>query len=149
MKKYFVLFIMLFVVSFIFINCSEDEVTNPDNGDSDPTVNITSPADGESFTVGANITFTGSGVDHEGTDLHEDSLIWTSNHDDIMGTGTSKEVKLYYPDAWMDRSKDKIGYEINFTQYFYEYEPPRPLEEIEAEILKVTEEILELEKEDL
>jgi len=60
-----------------------------------------------------------------------------------------REVKPYYPDAWMDRSKDKIGYEINFTQYFYKYEPPRPLEEIEADIRAVTREILELEREEL
>ncbi len=59
------------------------------------------------------------------------------------------EVLKYYPDAWMDRKKDKIGYEINFTQYFYKYEPPRPLEEIEADIRKVTAEIQELIKEDL
>lgn len=60
-----------------------------------------------------------------------------------------REVKPYYPEAWMDRSKDKIGYEINFTQYFYKYQPPRPLEEIEADIQAVTKEILELEKEGL
>lgn len=36
-----------------------------------------------------------------------------------------KEVKPYYPDAWMEQKKDKIGYEINFTKYFYEYKPPR------------------------
>ncbi len=60
-----------------------------------------------------------------------------------------REVKPYYPDAWMDRSKDKIGYELNFTQYFYKYVPPRPLEEIEADIKKVTEEIAELVKEDV
>jgi len=60
-----------------------------------------------------------------------------------------REVKPYYPDAWMDRSKDKVGYEINFTQYFYKYEPPRALEEIEADIRAVTEEILELEREEL
>lgn len=60
-----------------------------------------------------------------------------------------KEVLPYYPDAWMDRKKDKIGYEINFTQYFYKYEPPRPLEEIESDIKKVTAEIQELIKEDL
>jgi len=60
-----------------------------------------------------------------------------------------KEVKPYYPDAWMDRSKDKIGYEINFTQYFYKYIPPRPLEEIEKDIKKVTDEIQELIKEDV
>ncbi len=60
-----------------------------------------------------------------------------------------EEVIKYYSDAWMDRKKDKIGYEINFTQHFYKYEPPRPLEEIEADIKKVTAEIQELIKEDL
>jgi type I restriction enzyme M protein len=60
-----------------------------------------------------------------------------------------KEVKPYYPDAWMDRKKDKIGYEINFTQYFYKYKPPRPLEKIEKDIKEVTGEIQELIKEDV
>ena len=48
--------------------------------------------------------------------------------------------------AWYDESKNKIGYEINFTQYFYVYEPPRPLEEIEEDISKITAEIQELLK---
>jgi len=56
------------------------------------------------------------------------------------------EVLKYYSDAWYDESKNKVGYEINFTQYFYVYEPPRPLEEIEADIAKVTTEIQELLK---
>ncbi len=60
-----------------------------------------------------------------------------------------REVVPYYSDAWMDRKKDKIGYEINFTQYFYQYHPPRSLEEIEADIKKVTAEIQELIKEGL
>src|SRR3990167_4046864 len=60
-----------------------------------------------------------------------------------------KEVKPYYPDAWMDRSKDKVGYEINFTQYFYKYQPPRPLEEIEKDIKKATAEIQKLIKEEV
>jgi type I restriction enzyme M protein len=60
-----------------------------------------------------------------------------------------EEVLKYYPHAWMDREKDKIGYEINFTQHFYKYQPPRPLEEIEADIKKITTEIQELIKEDL
>jgi len=60
-----------------------------------------------------------------------------------------EEVLKYYPDAWMDRKKDKIGYELNFTQYFYKYEPPRPLTEIEADIKAVTAEIQELIREDL
>jgi len=58
-----------------------------------------------------------------------------------------REVRPYYPDAWMDRKKDKIGYEINFTKYFYEYKPPRPLEEIEKDIKKVTSEIQRFIKE--
>ncbi|MDR1820790.1 MAG: hypothetical protein LBR15_11160 [Methanobrevibacter sp.] len=48
----------------------------------------------------------------------------------------------------MDRQKDKIGYEVNFTRYFYKYEPPRPLEEIEEDIKKVTSEIQDLLDED-
>ena len=56
------------------------------------------------------------------------------------------EVLKYYSDAWYDESKNKIGYEINFTQYFYVYEPPRPLEEIEADIAEITVEIQELLK---
>ena len=46
-----------------------------------------------------------------------------------------REVKPHVPDAWMGRSKDKVGYEINFTKYFYEYKPLRALEEIKADIL--------------
>ena len=60
-----------------------------------------------------------------------------------------REVKPYYPEAWMNRKKDKIGYELNFTKYFYEYKPPRPLEEIEKDIKEVTAEIQELLKEEL
>ena len=60
-----------------------------------------------------------------------------------------KEVKNYYSNAWMDSKKDKIGYEINFTKYFYEYKPPRPLEEIEKDIEQVTAEIQKLLKEEL
>jgi len=60
-----------------------------------------------------------------------------------------KEVKPYYSDAWMDRNKDKIGYEINFTQYFYKYVPPRSLDDIEKDIKKVTGEIQQLIKEDV
>ena len=56
------------------------------------------------------------------------------------------EVLKYYSNAWYDAKKNKVGYEINFTQYFYVYEPPRPLEEIEDDIAKVTGEIQNLLK---
>jgi len=57
-----------------------------------------------------------------------------------------REVKPHVPDAWIDHNKTKIGYEINFTKYFYEFKPLRPLEEIREEILKLEEETLELMK---
>lgn len=60
-----------------------------------------------------------------------------------------REVKPYYLDAWMGRKKDKIGYEINFTKYFYKYKTPRPLEEIETDIKEVVAEIQELLREEL
>jgi type I restriction enzyme M protein len=46
----------------------------------------------------------------------------------------AKEVLPYAPDAWMDRSKDKVGYEINFAKYFYEYRPPRALKAILSDL---------------
>lgn len=65
-----------------------------------------------------------------------------------------KEVKPYVPDAWINESvrdhKDNqvgvVGYEIPFTRYFYKYEAPRSLEEIEGEIEGVENELLELLK---
>lgn len=57
-----------------------------------------------------------------------------------------EEVLKYYHNAWHDTKKNKVGYEINFTQYFYVYEPPRPLDEIESDISKITTEIQELLK---
>ena len=45
------------------------------------------------------------------------------------------------PDAWVDHAKTKIGYEIPLTRHFYRYVPPRPLEEIDAEIKALEEEI--------
>jgi type I restriction enzyme M protein len=67
----------------------------------------------------------------------------------------AREVIPHVPDAWINESvrdiKDgeigKVGYEINFNRYFYEYQPPRPLEEIETEIKTLEKEILEMLKE--
>jgi type I restriction enzyme M protein len=58
-----------------------------------------------------------------------------------------REVRPHVPDAWMDRNKDKVGYEINFNRHFYKYTPPRPLEEIDADLKKAEEEILRLLRE--
>ena len=55
-----------------------------------------------------------------------------------------REVRPHVRDAWMDRSKDRVGYEINFNRQFHRYAPPRPLEEIDADLKKAGEEILRL-----
>jgi type I restriction enzyme M protein len=55
-----------------------------------------------------------------------------------------REVLPHVPDAWIDGSKTKIGYEIPLNRHFYSYEPPRPLEEIEADIKALEREIVEL-----
>lgn len=41
-----------------------------------------------------------------------------------------REVLPYAPDAWIDKKKTKVGYEIPMTRYFYEYQPPEPVENI-------------------
>lgn len=52
-----------------------------------------------------------------------------------------REVLPFAPDAWIDKKKSKVGYEIPFTRYFYKYEAPRPTEEIQAEILDIETEL--------
>ena len=49
-------------------------------------------------------------------------------------THLETEIRPYVPDAWIDHTKTKVGVEIPFTRQFYVYEPPRPVEEIAAEI---------------
>ena len=66
-----------------------------------------------------------------------------------------REVKPNVPDAWIDEcktdAKDKkvgiVGYEINFNRYFYRYSPPRPLEDIEADIQGIEEDIVRMLRE--
>lgn len=58
-----------------------------------------------------------------------------------------REVLPHVPDAWIDTTKTKIGYEIPLNRHFYVYEPPRPLGVIETDIKKLEGEILGLLKE--
>jgi type I restriction enzyme M protein len=53
-----------------------------------------------------------------------------------------REVKPHVPDAWIDESKTKVGYEIPFTRHFYKYKPLRPAEEILTEIKGLEKDIL-------
>lgn len=53
----------------------------------------------------------------------------------------AREVLPYAPDAWIDKSKTKVGYEIPMTRYFYEYQPPEPVDDIVERIQKLEREI--------
>ena len=53
----------------------------------------------------------------------------------------AREVLPYASDAWIDRSKTKIGYEIPMTRYFYEYQAPEPVEDIMARITALEQDI--------
>jgi type I restriction enzyme M protein len=52
-----------------------------------------------------------------------------------------REVRPHLADAWLDRTNDKIGYEINFNRYFYKFAPVRQLEEIDGDLKKTEKEI--------
>jgi type I restriction enzyme M protein len=64
----------------------------------------------------------------------------------------AREVQPHVRDAWIDVNKRDprdgqvglVGYEINFNRYFYRYKPPRPLEEIEAEIRNTEQDIMRM-----
>ena len=53
----------------------------------------------------------------------------------------AREVLPYAPDAWIDHSKTKVGYEIPMTRYFYEYQPPEAVEDILARITALEQDI--------
>ncbi|PKM06112.1 MAG: DNA methyltransferase, partial [Gammaproteobacteria bacterium HGW-Gammaproteobacteria-7] len=74
--------------------------------------------------------------------------------EDVIGY-VLREVRHYVADAWIDRETldeqdggiGKVGYEINFNRVFFQYQPPRPLHVIDAELAEVEKRILELLRE--
>jgi type I restriction enzyme M protein len=95
-------------------------------------------------------------TDKDGNPESNSELRDTENipYDEDIQKYFEREVLPYVPDAWINESvrdlKDneigKVGYEIPLTRYFYTYEPPRDLEDIEADIEKVENELLGLLK---
>lgn len=65
---------------------------------------------------------------------------------DVIDEYIAREVKPHVPDAWVDYDKTKVGYEIPINRHFYVYQPPRPLEDIEADITALEGEIAGLLK---
>jgi len=61
-----------------------------------------------------------------------------------IGEYFKREVLPHVPNAWIDESKTKVGYEIPLNRHFYQYTPPRPLEEIEADIKALEQDIVKM-----
>ena len=61
-----------------------------------------------------------------------------------VGAWFRREVAPHVPDAWIDESRTRIGYEIPLNRHFYRDEPPRPLEVIQADVKRLEAEITEL-----
>lgn len=81
-------------------------------------------------------------TDKKGNPKPDSSLRDTENiplKEDIQAY-MEREVLPHVPDAWVDQSKTNVGYEINFTKYFYQYKPLRSLEDIKADILALEQE---------
>ena len=83
-------------------------------------------------------------IEKDGTIIYEpDSDLRDTENvplDEGIQTYFEREVLQHIPDAWIDHSKTVKGYEISFTRYFYNYVPPRSIEEITAEILQLEKE---------
>ena len=63
-----------------------------------------------------------------------------------VGDYFKREVLPHAPDAWIDPDKTKVGYEIPFNRHFYVFKPPRPLAEIDADLKRTTDRILDMIK---
>jgi type I restriction enzyme M protein len=79
-----------------------------------------------------------------GSDKPNDALIVTMRP--AIEAYMTAEVLPHVPDAWVDYSKTKIGYEIPINRHFYVYKPPRPLDEIEVDITTLESKIAGLLK---
>ncbi len=91
--------------------------------------------------------------DHENVPLPEGAVVYeadptarleSAEYRAAVRDHMEKEVLPYVPGAWVDHDKTKVGYEIPLTRHFYVYKPPRPLEEIDAEIKGLEKEIQDL-----
>lgn len=79
-----------------------------------------------------------------GSDKPNDRLVEAFR--DVIDAYVAREVLPHVPDAWVDYDKTKVGYEIPLNRHFYVYKPPRPLDEIEADITAIEGEIAGLLK---
>ncbi len=81
-----------------------------------------------------NVPLPAGTPDWDPTDEGAAGRLADDDHRKVVDAYVEAEVKPWVPDAWVDHTKTKIGYEIPLTRHFYKYTPPRPLAEIDAEL---------------
>ena len=86
----------------------------------------------------AEVCRDGKGNPEPDTELRDTETVPLSEDIDAY---IAREVLPHVPDAWVDESKTKVGYEIPLNRHFYVYEPPRPLDEIESDLQALEQEI--------
>ena len=87
----------------------------------------------------AKVCLDAKGKPEPDTDLRDTESVPLS---ETIEAYVQREVLPHVPDAWVDTTKTKVGYEVPLTREFYVYTPPRALEEIEGEIAGLEKEIL-------
>ncbi|AIY39164.1 Type I restriction-modification system [Collimonas arenae] len=104
---------------------------------------------GEGDNVGKTVEYKADG---DLRDAENVALDPSKNVNEINEAYFKKEVQPHVPDAWIDASKKDskdqqigiVGYEIPFNRHFYQYQPPRDLAEIDADLDAVSAEIMKL-----
>lgn len=84
-----------------------------------------------------NIVYAGKGKPKSNSKLKDTENIPLKQN---IQTFFNNEVLPYLPDAWFNKDENKIGYEINFNKYYYQYQAPRPLSTIAADLLAIEKE---------
>jgi type I restriction enzyme M protein len=103
------------------------------------TITVERPARDEEGNVVLGSKGKGKGKPMPDADLRDTENVPLSEEvDEYFG----REVLPHAPDAWIDHEKTKVGYEIPFNRHFYVFKPPRPLNEIDADLRVVTKRIL-------
>ncbi|PCJ61751.1 MAG: restriction endonuclease subunit M [Rhodospirillaceae bacterium] len=107
------------------------------------TITVERPKRDEAGEVVIGLKGKGKGKPVPDTSLRDTENVPLSEE---VETYFEREVLPHAPDAWIDDAKSKIGYEIPFNRHFYVFKPPRPLDEIDAELKGVTDRILTMIK---
>lgn len=127
MKRFALLAIVLLAASLIAAGCRGNHPFQPGK-DKSPNAEILSPVSGATFIEGDTILFSGFGMDHTDHLLPEDSLLWVSDKDGLIGTGSSfrtADLSINPHDVTLTAT-DKHGRSDTATVRIYVNEKPPP-----------------------